>query len=110
MNRLTTRRLLFVLATAAPLLAGACSEGDAKTKDAASVPVAIPVAPATAVERPIARFIRATGTLTAEEQADVAAETPGRGIAAPIERGSTVTANAELIRLSSTETEAQLKE
>jgi RND family efflux transporter MFP subunit len=110
MNRLTTRHLLFVLATAAPLLAGACSAGDAKTKDAASVPVAIPVAPATAVERPIARFIRATGTLTAEEQADVAAETPGRVIAAPIERGSTVTANAELIRLSSTETEAQLKE
>jgi len=110
MNRLTTRHLLFVLATAAPLLAGACSAGDAKSKDAASVPVAIPVAPATAVERPIARFIRATGTLTAEEQADVAAETPGRVIAAPIERGSTVTANAELIRLSSTETEAQLKE
>jgi len=110
MNRVTTRHLLFALATAAPLLAGACSAGDAKTKDAASVPVAISVAPTAAVERPIARFIRATGTLMAEEQADVAAETPGRVVAAPIERGSTVTANAELIRLSPTETEAQLKE
>src|ERR1041385_5121596 len=100
MNRVTTRHLLFVLATAAPLLAGACSAGDAKTKDAASVPVAIPVAPATAVERPIARFIRATGTLTAEEQADVAAETPGRVIAAPIERGMPVEQGAELVQIS----------
>jgi len=110
MNRVRTRQLLFAVAAAAPLLDGACSAGDAKTKDAASVPVAISVAPIAAVERPIARFIRATGTLMAEEQADVAAETPGRVVAAPIERGSTVTATAELIRLSPTETEAQLKE
>ena len=34
-----------------------------------------------AVEQPIARFIRATGTLMAEEQADVAAETAGRVVA-----------------------------
>jgi membrane fusion protein, multidrug efflux system len=110
MNRVRTRQLLFAVAAAAPLLAGACSAGDAKTKDATSAPVAISVAPTAAVERPIARFIRVTGTLMAEEQSDVAAETPGRVVAAPIERGSTVTANAELIRLSPTETEAQLKE
>ncbi len=41
-----------------------------------------------AVEQPIARFIRATGTLTAEEQADVAAETAGRVVATPVERGT----------------------
>ena len=39
---------------------------------------------AAAIERPIARFIRVTGTLMAEEQADVAAETAGRIIATPI--------------------------
>jgi RND family efflux transporter MFP subunit len=110
MNRVRTRHLLSVIAAAAPVLAGACSAGDAKTKDAASAPLAISVAPAAAIERPIARFIRATGTLTAEEQAEVAAETPGRVVAAPVERGSMVAANAELIRLSPTETEAQLKE
>ena len=65
---------------------------------------------ATAEEQPISRFIRATGSLTAEEQADVAAETAGRVVAAPIERGTSVVENAELIRLSSTETDAQLKE
>ncbi len=41
-----------------------------------------------AVEQPIARFIRATGTLMAEEQADVAAETAGRVVSAPVERGT----------------------
>ena len=70
----------------------------------------IAVAAVAAIEQPIARFIRATGTLMAEEQADVAAETAGRVVAAPIERGTQVTQGAELIRLSPTETDAQLKE
>ena len=63
-----------------------------------------------ATERPIARFIRATGSLMAEEQADVAAETAGRVVSAGIERGTPVSQGAELIRLSPTETDAQLKE
>ena len=65
------------------------------------------VAPVAAIEQPIARFIRATGRLTAEEQADVAAETAGRVIATPVERGTPVAAGAELIRVSAAETEAQ---
>jgi multidrug efflux pump subunit AcrA (membrane-fusion protein) len=96
---------LFVLPFAA-----ACSTGDAKTKDASTAPAAIEVAAVAATEEPLARFIRATGSLTAEEQADVAAETAGRVIAAPVERGSSVTQGSELIRLSPTETDAQLKE
>ena len=39
----------------------------------------------------------ATGTLMAEEQADVAAETAGRVVAAPIERGTPVTQDAALV-------------
>ena len=46
----------------------------------------------------------------AEEQAGVAAETAGRVVSTPIERGTPVSEGAELIRLSATETEAQLKE
>ncbi|OLC83476.1 MAG: hypothetical protein AUH72_04330 [Acidobacteria bacterium 13_1_40CM_4_65_8] len=46
----------------------------------------------------------------AEEQADVAAETAGRVVAAPVERGTPVSQGSELVRLSSTETDAQLKE
>src|SRR5207244_3257012 len=99
------------LLLAAAALVSACSAGDAKTKDAAAAerpPVS--VSPVEAVEQPIARFIRATGTLMAEEQAEVAAETPGRVVAAPIERGTPVAQGAELVQISSTETEAQLKE
>ena len=51
-------------------------------------PAAGGVVPAAAVEQPIARFIRVTGTLMAEEQADVAAETAGRVVATPVERGT----------------------
>jgi membrane fusion protein (multidrug efflux system) len=125
MNRSPMRRLLNVeeslmsvrvvhlgwaaLAVSAVLAAG-CSAGDAKAKEAPSTPKTVAVAPVAAVEQPIARFIRATGTLTAEEQADVAAETAGRVVGAPVERGTPVAAGAELIRLSSTETDAQLKE
>lgn len=110
MIRVRPSSLLAALALAAPLLWTACSTGDAKTKDAPAAAAPIAVEAAAATERPIARFVRATGSLTAEEQAEVAAETAGRVIAAPVERGTAVGDHAELVRLSATETEAQLKE
>src|SRR5439155_3219183 len=110
MNRGIVQSLLAALLLAAPLASGACSSGDASGKDQSSAPAAIAVATAAAVEQPIARFIRATGTLMAEEQADVAAETDGRVVSAPVERGSPVAQGAELIRLLAAETDAQLKE
>jgi membrane fusion protein (multidrug efflux system) len=94
----------------ASLAATACSSGDAKGKDQPTAAAAITVSAVAATEQPIARFIRATGTLMAEEQADVAAETAGRVVSAAIERGTPVSQGSELVRLSSTETDAQLKE
>ena len=102
------RRLIIPVLAAA--IASACSAGSAKTKEPASAPAPIAAAPVAAVEQPIARFIRVTGTLMAEEQADVAAETAGRVVSAPVERGTQVSQGAELIRLSAAETDAQLKE
>ena len=110
MNRGIAHVFLAALLFAAPLATVACSAGDAKGKDQPAAPAAVAVAPVPAVEQPIARFIRATGTLMAEEQADVAAETGGRIVSAPVERGTPVTTGAELVRISSTETDAQLKE
>jgi membrane fusion protein (multidrug efflux system) len=110
MNRGIAHSFLAALIFAAPLASAACSSGDAKGKDQPAEPSAVAVAAAAAVEQPIARFIRATGTLMAEEQADVAAETAGRIVSAPVERGTPVSAGAELVRISSTETDAQLKE
>jgi len=104
-------RLLAPALILAALSAAACGSGDAKAKEAAAnAAPAVSVASVAAVEQPIVRFIRATGSLTAEEQADVAAEVAGRVIAAPIERGTAVAEGAELVRLSPTETEASLKE
>ena len=110
MNRGIVQSLIAALLVAAPLASGACSSGDAKGKDQSAPAAAIAVAAAAAVEQPIARFIRATGTLMAEEHADVAAETSGRVIAATVERGTPVAQGAELVRISATETDAQLKE
>ena len=110
MTRAQMYSLLAALLLTAPLASIACGSGAAKAKETAAAPAAIAVAPVAAVEQPLARFIRATGTLMAEEHSEVAAETAGRVVAAPIERGSPVNQGDEMVRLSSTETEAQLKE
>ncbi|MGE5244600.1 MAG: efflux RND transporter periplasmic adaptor subunit [Betaproteobacteria bacterium] len=104
-----TRWAAAALLTSAIVWSG-CSAADAQKNENVRAAAPIETAPAAAVERPIARFIRVTGTLMAEEQADVAAETGGRVIATPVERGTPVGQGAELVRLSPTETDAQLKE
>ena len=107
-----SRLVVFVLVTTlSSLVLAACSTANGKTEDrqpAASL--AVSVSPAAVTEQPIARFIRVTGTLTAEEQADVAAETSGRVVSTPVERGTPVVQGTELIRLSAVETEASVKE
>jgi RND family efflux transporter MFP subunit len=62
------------------------------------------------IEKSIPRFVAATGSLTAEEQAEVSAETAGRVVATPVERGTLVSEGAELIRISDTEVRAQVQE
>ena len=109
MTRLQPLSLLTALVLTAPFASIACGSGDVKAT-APATPPAVAVAPVAAVEQPLARFIRASGTLMAEEQADVAAETAGRIISTPIERGTPVSRGAELIRISPTETDAQVNE
>lgn len=109
-------RFILKVLLAASLVTGAvasqaCTE--TSTNAAAKPPVQpapIAVAPAAAVEQLLARFIRASGSLTAEEQAEVAAETAGRVVATPIERGTPVSAGSELVRVVATESDAQAKE
>ncbi|MGH9255537.1 MAG: efflux RND transporter periplasmic adaptor subunit [Vicinamibacterales bacterium] len=88
---------------------GANPEAPAEAKSATEVAV-VDVTTAAAVERPIARFVRVTGTLTAEEQAEVAAEIAGRVVATPVERGSRVSAGSELVRITDVEVRAQAQE
>lgn len=90
--------------------AGPAAAGSGGTGGTPAPTAAVPVTTATATERPIRRFIVATGTLTAQEQADVAAEVAGRIVATPVERGTHVVSGAELVRVADTEVGAQAQE
>jgi RND family efflux transporter MFP subunit len=70
---------------------------------AASGPAPIEITVEQAVEERMDRMLRVTGTLTADEEAEVAAETTGRVVGTPVERGSRVAEGSPLIALSPTE-------
>jgi RND family efflux transporter MFP subunit len=100
---------LFTGAALAALLSTGCT-GERTSAAAPSEPAPVAIHVAQVESRPIDRFLRVTGSLAADEQADVAAETGGRVIGTPVERGSRVTAGAVLIRISATEADASLRE
>lgn len=111
MIRLVNRPTLASVLLAGAALTGACTAaGTAADTGTAAAPAAVAVAATAAAEQPVTRFIRATGSLTAEEQADVAAEIAGRIIATPVERGTAVGEGAVLVRVSPAEADAQAKE
>src|SRR3954471_6822608 len=110
MNRsLLDTRVLAAVALAAGLFSAGCG---AERTSAAAPPEPAPVAVhAAAVQsQAIDRFLRVTGSLAADEQAEVAAEIGGRVIGTPVERGTRVTAGAVLVRISGTEADASLRE
>jgi len=96
-----------LLSAAIPSLAGCGSE---TTAAAAPAPAAVGVHAVTVQSQAIDRFLRVTGSLAADEEAKVAAETSGRVVATPVERGTRVSAGTVLIRISGTEADAQLRE
>ena len=105
MSRLTTSAVLIATLVTAGCGADAISES-APAAEAAAIGVSV----VAAAETPIARFIRVSGTLTAQESAEVAAEIAGRVVATPVERGSRVGANGDLVRIAATEVDAQARE
>jgi RND family efflux transporter MFP subunit len=104
----------YVPALALVLAAGALSTAcNSETPAAAATPATPePTVVATAVvdSRPIERHLRVTGSVIADEQAEVSAELAGRVTATPVERGSRVPAGALLVRISASESSAQLQE
>jgi RND family efflux transporter MFP subunit len=88
----------------------ACGTGVKGESPAAAIAPPLSVSSATAVERPIRRFLEVTGTLAAQEEAEVAAEVQGRVIATPVERGTRVADGDPLIRIAAMEMEAQAAE
>jgi RND family efflux transporter MFP subunit len=72
--------------------------------------VPVDVVPAAAAWEPVTRVLQVTGSLTADEEAEVAAETGGRVLGTPVERGARVEEGSPLVTLSQTEAEASLRE
>jgi len=103
-------RLVHVAALATLSLGtAACSSGNA-TVSAEAKPEPIAITTATVEETAIDRFLRVTGSLAADEQAEVSAEATGRIVETPVERGTRVAQGTVLARISATEAAAQLDE
>jgi RND family efflux transporter MFP subunit len=98
-----------ILVLFAVVTTSACGANATDNRSAAEA-AAVTVPAVTAATQPIARFIRVSGTLMPQENAEVAAEIAGRVVATPVERGSLVRANDSLIQIASTEVEAQARE
>jgi len=89
----------------------ACAGGSAGPNAGAGAgQVAVDVVPAAAAWQPVTRVLQVTGSLTADEEAEVAAETGGRVVETPVERGARVDEGSPLVKLSQVEAEASLRE
>jgi len=101
----THRIVAAAVLSAAAAVAAACGSGS-KPAAAAAGPAPIEITAAPAEQQSVHRALRVTGTLTAAEEAEVAAETAGRVTGTPVERGSRVAEGAPLITLSEVEAQA----
>lgn len=109
MSRLRFLTAAGALSALASLAAG-CSSNTSASAAPAAAPEPTAVTTAVVDSRPLERHLRVTGSLIADEQAEVSAEVSGRVTSTPVERGSRVTAGALLVRISASETAAQLQE
>ena len=112
---MTRRRFdLFVpgiaLILSGSLLAAGCSTTAQTAPDAGKTPEPLAISTTAVESRSIDRYLRVTGSLMADAQAEVSAETAGRVIETPVERGTRVAQGALLVRISPSETAAQLQE
>ena len=99
--------LILALAVVSASVSACSSRTSAEEAPAPAVPE---IAAVTVESRPIDRFIKVTGSLIADEQAEVSAETAGRIVGTPVERGTRVAEGTVLVRISPAETSAQLQE
>ena len=109
-HHLVSRNTLLPVLLLSSLQAAGCSTKAETAPDAAKATEPLAIATTAVESRSIDRYLRLTGSLVADAQADVSAETAGRVIATPAERGMRVAEGALLIRISPSETSAQLQE
>jgi RND family efflux transporter MFP subunit len=107
---MTVRRALLVLPGLIAITALTGCRAEVSTEASAASAAPAPVAVTPVESRAVDRYLRVTGSLLADEQAEVSAETAGRVVEIPIERGTRVQQGTLLARISATETSAQLQE
>ena len=107
--RFSSRFLAAAGVVALSLGVTACSSADG-TVSAEAKPEPLAITTTTVEEKTIDRFLRVTGSLAADEQAEVSAEAIGRVVDTPVERGTRVAQGTILARISATEATAQLDE
>ena len=103
-------RSLWLPSTLALLVAGCGGAANPEARTAAADVPSVTATTSVAVERPISRYVAVTGTLAAQEQADVASEIAGRVVSTPVERGTRVTTGSILVQIAETEVRAQAEE
>ena len=104
------KRALLVLPGLIAMTALSGCRAEVSTEASAASTAPAPVAVTQVESRAVDRYLRVTGSLAADEQAEVSAETVGRVVEIPIERGTRVQQGTLLARISATETSAQLQE
>lgn len=107
---LRSRLLLVCIGVLAAGALSACTTKTTAATASAGADQPMTVAVVAVESRPLERYLRVTGSLVADEQAEVSAEVAGRVTATPVERGSRVAAGALLVQISGAETSAQLQE
>ena len=93
-----------------PLAAAGCSTASSQADEAPAPTPVIAVQTVTVVSEPITRTVRVTGSLIADEQAEVSAEVNGRIVSTPVELGTRVAAGAALVVISREQASAQMAE
>ncbi len=102
--------ILLVTIGACALAPAVACRGTGSSAPEASSAAPRDVVTATARTGVVKGVLRITGSLVAEQEAEVAAETTGRVVATPVERGSRVTEGSVLVALSKVEAAAQAQE
>lgn len=109
-TRLATAILIVPGLALAALSGAGCSAQSTRAADAPAPAQAVDVQTFPVSKTTITRTIRVTGSLVADEEAEVAAEIAGRVVETPVELGTRVTAGAPLVRISPEQASAQVAE
>lgn len=105
-----SRVLLCTAVAVISLTTTGCKSNSGRVSAEAGKPEPITVATAAVEHRPIDRYLRVTGSMAADEQAEVSAEATGRVVDTPVERGSRVAQGTVLARIGAADASAQLQE